>query len=228
MGSLFLDRRDAGRRVAARVMDYANDPNVIVLALPRGGVPVAYEVAFALNAPLDVFVVRKLGVPGEEELAMGAIAGGGVEVLNEELIAYMEVDEEAVRAVIDKERAELERREKIYRGKQPSIEVKGKSVIVVDDGLATGSTMTAAIAALRQMGPEKIIVAVPTAAPSVCAQMREIADECICATMPVPFRAVGMWYEDFSQTSDDEVHDLLERARRQYAQQHTRSRRSAA
>jgi predicted phosphoribosyltransferase len=228
MGSLFLDRRDAGRRVAVRLMEYANDPNAIVLALPRGGVPVAYEVAFALNVPLDVFVVRKLGAPGQEELAIGAIASGDIRVLNDELVTYLGISDKQIEEVVDTEKKELERREKIFRDDRPPVDAEGKTIILVDDGLATGSTMMAAVTALRARNPERIIVAVPTGAPEVCARMRELADECICATTPLPFRAIGVWYEDFTQTSDEEVHALLERARRQLTGKDGRPHRSAA
>lgn len=211
MGSMFLDRRDAGRRVAARLLEYAGDPNVTILALPRGGVPVGYEVAHALDAPLDLFVVRKLGVPGQEEMAMGAIASGGVRVLNEDLIGYLDISDDAIERVTREEQEELRRREKTYRAGASPLDVEGRMVILVDDGLATGATMKAAVAALRALRPEKIIVAVPTAEPTVCAEMRRLADECICASTPVPFRAVGMWYDDFSQTTDEEVRMLIKR-----------------
>lgn len=213
MGSLFLDRRDAGRRVAARLLEYANDPDVIILALPRGGVPVAYEVAHALNAPLDLFVVRKLGAPGQEEMAIGAIASGGVRVLNEELIDYLGISDADVERIAGKEERELRRQEKEYRGDAPLPKLAGRTVVLVDDGLATGATMKAAIAALRERDPGRLIVAVPTSEPTVCAEMRRLADDCICATTPIPFRAVGIWYEDFSQTTDEEVRLLLKRNR---------------
>jgi putative phosphoribosyl transferase len=211
--SRFSDRYDAGRRLAGELRAYANRHDVIVLALPRGGVPVGYEAAKALGAPLDVFVVRKLGLPGQEELAMGAIASGGVKVLAPDLIRAARVTEEDLQRVIASEQAELERRERQYRGDRPFPELKGKTVILVDDGLATGASMSAAVAALRQRGASRIVVAVPVAAPETCEAFRNTADEIICLETPEPFRAVGLWYDDFSQTTDEEVHDLLERAR---------------
>jgi putative phosphoribosyl transferase len=212
MLSRFHDRHDAGSQLAERLGTYADRDDVIVLALPRGGVPVGYEVARALDAPLDVFVVRKLGLPWREELAMGAIASGGVRVLDAELIRAARVTDEEIRQVTTTEQAELERRESQYRGERPFPDVSGKIVILVDDGLATGSTMRAAVTALRQERPARIVVAVPVAAPETCNAFREIADEIVCASTPEPFRAVGYWYDDFSQTTDDEVHALLERA----------------
>jgi predicted phosphoribosyltransferase len=185
---------------------------VLVLALPRGGVPVAYEVARALDAPLDVFLVRKLGVPGHEELAMGAIASGGVRVLNEDVVHHLRIPDEAIEKVARREQQELERREREYRGDRPPPEVSGRTVILIDDGLATGSTMRAAVMALRQQRPARIIVAVPAAAESTCDEFRAEVDEVFCAITPEPFYAVGLWYEDFSQTTDEEVRDLLERA----------------
>jgi predicted phosphoribosyltransferase len=212
----FRDRIDAGRRLAAELRNYEDRPEVIVLALPRGGVPIGFEVASALHAPLDVFVVRKLGLPWHEELAMGAIATsntGTVRVLDQDLIRIARVTEAQLERVTANERAELERRERQYRGNRPFPDLTGRTVILVDDGLATGSTMRAAVAALRQEQPGRIVVAVPVAALETCNAFRDIADETICAETPEPFTAVGQWYEDFSQTSDDEVHDLLERAR---------------
>jgi putative phosphoribosyl transferase len=208
----FSDRADAGRVLAEELREYAGRPDVIVLGLPRGGVPVAYEVACALRAPLDVFLVRKLGAPGQEELAMGAIASGGVVVVNEEVIDALEISHEELRAEVEAESQELERREVIYRGGRPLEPVKGKTVILIDDGLATGSTMRAAIAALRRNDPAEIVVAVPVGASSTCAEFEGIADRCVCAIAPENFRSVGLWYEDFGQTSDDEVCDLLARA----------------
>jgi putative phosphoribosyl transferase len=210
----FRDRHDAGRRLADDLREYANRPDVIVLALPRGGVPVGYEVAMALGAPLDVFVVRKLGLPWQEELAMGAIASGGVRVLDRDLMRIARVSEEDLRRVTAQERVELERRERQYRGDRPFPNIGNKTVILVDDGLATGSTMRAAVAALKEEGPARIIVAVPVAAPETCDAFRDVADGIVCAETPEPFRAVGHWYEDFSQTTDDEVHELLDRGRR--------------
>lgn len=181
-----------------------------MLALPRGGVPVGYHVAQALDAPLDVFIVRKLGVPGHEELAMGAIASGGVRVLNEEVLGYIPVPQSAIDSVAAREQAELERRERAYRGDRPPLNVEGRTVIIVDDGLATGSTMRAAVRALRKMNQRAIIVAVPVAAASTCTEFRAEVDDIVCLRTPEPFQAVGLWYADFSQTTDEEVHMLLE------------------
>jgi erythromycin esterase-like protein/predicted phosphoribosyltransferase len=209
---LFRDRREAGRLLAEKLAAYANRPDVLVLALPRGGVPVAYEVARALGAPLDVFVVRKLGVPGYEELAMGAVATGGVRVLNDQLIERLGIPEPMIDAVAARERQELARRERLYRSGRPPPDVSGRTVILVDDGLATGATMHAAIQALRQQNPGRIVVAVPTASPDTCEEMKAKADDVICAITPEPFQAVGRWYRDFSQTTDEEVGALLARA----------------
>jgi predicted phosphoribosyltransferase len=208
----FHDRREAGRLLATKLAAYANRPDVIVLALPRGGVPVAYEVARALNAPLDIFLVRKLGVPGYEELAMGAIATGGVRVLNDQLVGGLRIPDYIVDEVAASEQQELARRERLYRGDRPAPEVRGRTVILVDDGLATGATMLAAVKALRQQQPARIVVAVPTASPETCEQLRAEVDDIICAITPEPFHAVGLWYEDFSQTTDEEVRDLLARS----------------
>jgi putative phosphoribosyl transferase len=211
---VFRDRVQAGRVLAGLLGAYANRPGVLVLALPRGGVPVGFEVAVALRAPLDVFIVRKLGVPGHEEYAMGALASGGVRVLSASVLAQLDIDDATVEAVTRSEQAELERREKLYRGDRPAPELRNRTVILVDDGLATGSTMLAAVKALRarKPAPARIVVAVPTAAAETCESLRSVADEVVCATTPEPFRAVGLWYEDFSQTGDDEVRDLLARA----------------
>ena len=208
---LFRDRRDAGRLLAEKLAAYANRPDALVLALPRGGVPVAYEVARALGAPLDVFVVRKLGVPGYEELAMGAVATGGVRVLNDQLVERLGIPEQMIDAVAARELQELARRERRYRGGRPPPYVRGRTVILVDDGLATGATMHAAIEALRQQKPTRIVVAVPTASPETCEEMKTKADDVICAITPEPFQAVGRWYQDFSQTTDEEVEALLSR-----------------
>jgi putative phosphoribosyl transferase len=207
---VFQDRRDAGRELAKKLMKYAGRPDVLVLALPRGGVPVGYEVAQTLHAPLDIFVVRKLGLPGREELAMGAIASGGIRVLNDEVVKGLRISSQTIDAVARNEERELARRERLYRGERPPMDVRGRVVILVDDGLATGSTMRAAVAALRQQNPSRIVVAVPVGAAETCREFAEEADEAICANAPEDFRAVGMWYEDFSQTSDEEVHELLE------------------
>jgi predicted phosphoribosyltransferase len=210
----FRDRDEAGEllgRDLARRLPHRDD--LIVLALPRGGVPVGYGVARALGAPLDVFIVRKLGVPGHEELAMGAIASGGVRVLNRDVLDYMPVSQKLIDTVAQREQQELERREREYRGARPPLDVRDKTVVVVDDGLATGSTMRAAVEALRRMEPRRIVVAVPVAAESTCNDFRAegIADDVVCLRTPEPFQAVGLWYSDFTQTSDDEVHRLLAR-----------------
>jgi putative phosphoribosyl transferase len=210
----FRDRADAGRRLATELRRYADRDDVIVLALPRGGVPVAAEVAQALRAPLDVFLVRKLGVPGHEELAMGAIASGGVRVLNNEVVSMLGIPHQAIERAAAAEQAELRRREREYRDDRPPPDVRGKTVILIDDGLATGSTMRAAAEALRRLRPGRIVVAVPTAARETCDQFRDVVDEVVCVITPDPFHAVGLWYEDFEQTSDQEVRDLLARAAR--------------
>lgn len=212
MSIRFLDRRDAGRQLAAKLASYADDPSVLVLGLPRGGVPVAYEVAVALHAPLDVFVVRKLGVPGHRELAMGAIASGGVRVLNSDVIDGLRIAPAAVESVAARELMELERQERAYRGNAPFPELTGRTIIFVDDGLATGSTMRAAIAAVRQSNPGRIVVAVPVAAAETASRLREDADSVVFLQAPPDFYAVSVWYEDFSQTSDEEVRHLLESA----------------
>src|SRR3982074_1156234 len=206
---LFRDRREAGRLLAEKLAAYANRPDVLVLALPRGGVPVAYEVARALGAPLDVFVVRKLGVPGYEELAMGAVATGGVRVLNDQLVERLGIPEDMIDAVAARERQELAGRERFCRGGRPPPDVRGRTVILVDDGLATGATMHAAVQALRQQNPARIVVAVPTASPETCEEMKAKADDVICASTPEPFHAVGRWYQDFSRTADEELGALL-------------------
>jgi putative phosphoribosyl transferase len=217
MTAQFRDRADAGQRLATQLMGYANRSDVLVLALPRGGVPVAFEVAKALDAPLDVFLVRKLGLPDHEELAMGAIATGGVIVLNSEVVDMLRIPDRVIEAVAAAEQRELERRERRYRGDRPPPDVRGKAVILVDDGLATGSTMRAAANALRDQQPARLIVAVPIAAPEICDTFRDEVDEVVCAITPQPFYAVGLWYEDFAQTTDDEVRDLLALAARQHA-----------
>jgi predicted phosphoribosyltransferase len=206
----FRDRSEAGSVLADALGHYADRDDVAVLALPRGGVPVGYEVARALGAPLDVFVVRKVGVPGHRELAMGAIATGGVLVLDENLIRTLGIGEAQIRQAVAAEVRELERREAAYRGGRAPPELAGKTVILVDDGLATGSTMRAAALAVRRHQPERVVVAVPVAAAQTCEEFRD--DEIVCAVTPRPFHAVGLWYEDFSQTSDDEVRELLARA----------------
>lgn len=205
----FRDRVDAGRRLAEALRRYAGTPDLLVLALPRGGVPVAHEVARALQAPLDVYLVRKLGVPGHEELAMGAIAPGGVRVLNTDVIQMLGITEDQVAAVAADEERELERRDREYRGGRPAPEIHGRTVLLVDDGLATGSTMRAAAAAVRAQHPQRLVVAVPVGAPDTCEALRQEADEVVCALAPEPFQAVGLWYDDFSQTTDAEVREIL-------------------
>lgn len=207
----FPDRRHAGRALAEKLMHYAGNTNLLVLALPRGGVPVGFEVAHALQAPLDVFVVRKLGFPGHEEYAMGAIASGGVRVMSP--MPGFSVSPEAVAEVVAREQAELVRREQLYRGQRPAMSLNGRTVIVVDDGLATGATMRAALLAIRQQLPARLVVAAPVGAEDTCRALQSEADEVVCAAMPQPFRAVGLWYKDFPQTSDDEVIALLDEAR---------------
>ena len=206
---IFTNRAEAGRMLAHRLKEYADRNDVTVLGLPRGGVPVAFEIAQALGAPLDVFVARKLGVPGEEELAFGAIASGGVRVLNDEVLRYTGIPQSTIDLVAEREGRELERREKAYRGDRPPLDVRGRTVIIVDDGLATGSTMRAAVGALQKMRPREIVVAVPVGAPSTCDELRAGVADVICLRTPEPFQAVGLWYEDFSQTTDEEVHQLL-------------------
>jgi len=208
-GQVFANRREAGAVLAAQLERYKDRGDVVVLALPRGGVPVGYEVAKALRAPLDVFVVRKLGVPGHRELAMGAIGPGGVQVLNRSIVDWYRIPPRAIEQTAREELAELERREHAYRGARAPLEVAGKTVILVDDGLATGSTMKAAVQAVRELGPARVVVAVPTGAAETCASMRRLADEVVCARSPEDFSAVGQWYADFSQTSDSEVRELL-------------------
>jgi predicted phosphoribosyltransferase len=209
----FLDRHDAGRKLAQSLLRLQGE-NPVVLGLPRGGVPVAYEVALVLHAPLDVFIVRKLGVPGREELAMGAIASGGVRVLNHEVIAAYHIPQAIIEQVTRQEMETLERYERDYRGDLPPPEVRGRTVILIDDGLATGSTMRAAVAAMRHLEPDRLVVAVPVAAASTCEELRDQVDEVVCLMTPEPFFAVGSWYRDFSQTSDAEVRSLLRLAER--------------
>jgi putative phosphoribosyl transferase len=207
----FADRREAGRVLAGLLAEYAGRNDVIVLGLPRGGVPVAFQVARALDAPLDFFLVRKLGAPGHQELAMGAIASGDVVVINDDVVNALNISADVVTAEVESEREELTRRETTYRGGRPLVDARDKIAILVDDGLATGSTMRAAVLALRRKEPARIIVAVPVGAASTCDELRSIADDCVCSVTPENLRAVGMWYDDFAQTSDDEVCDLLTR-----------------
>ncbi len=205
----FRDRVDAGRQLATRLSSYAGRPDVIVLGLPRGGVPVAAEVAGALGAPLDVFLVRKLGVPGHAELAMGAIAEGGTSVLSEELVSSLGIPRHLIDEVAARERLELQRRQRQYRGFRPAPDLHGRIAILIDDGLATGSTMEAAVLALRSLGPSRIVVATPVGARESCDRIGRLADEIVCAYMPERFNAVGQWYDDFSETTDEEVRQLL-------------------
>lgn len=213
MNGIFADRREAGELLAKELAGFAGRNDVVVLALPRGGVPVGYEVARALKAPLDLLVVRKLGVPGQEELAFGAIASGGGRVLNEMFVKALRLSDETIERITDRERVELKRREEAYRGNAPSPDLRDKTVILIDDGLATGATMRAAIEAVKLLGPKEVVVAVPVGSADTCAGIEEKADVlCICARTPEPFYGVGLWYRDFSQTTDDEVADLLRRA----------------
>jgi predicted phosphoribosyltransferase len=211
MRRVYRDRREAGRDLAAKLAEYAGRPDVLVLALPRGGVPVAFEVVETLGVPLDVFLVRKLGVPGHEELALGAIASGGVRLLNQDVVRALRISPEIIDQVTVIELDELQRREREYRDGLPAPDVRGRTVILIDDGLATGASMRVAVAALRQRGPARIVVAVPVASPATCDEFRYEVDEVVCARTPDPFYAVGLWYEDFSQTTDEEVRDLLRR-----------------
>lgn len=208
----FLDRREAGRRLATRLTRYADCDDAVVLALPRGGVPVAFEITSALHLPLDVMVVRKLGVPGHEELAMGAIASGGIRILNQEVLRDLNISPSVLESVTAVEQEELARRESAYRGHRGPLAVEGRTILLVDDGLATGATMRAAVAALRRRVPRRIVIAVPVAAPEICEELKDDVDEVVCAITPRPFYGVGQWYENFSQTSDQEVRESLERA----------------
>jgi predicted phosphoribosyltransferase len=210
----FRNRSEAGRVLAGHLQQYAGRDDVVVLALPRGGVPVGAEVAGALGAPLDVFIVRKLGVPGHEELAMGAVASGGVRVLNDDVVRALHLDARVIERAAERELAELHRRERSYRGDRPDPDLTGRTVILVDDGLATGSSMRAAVKALAVRRPARLVVAVPIAARDTCAALLREADEVVCAVTPEPFHAVGLWYQDFTQTTDEEVHALLDAGRR--------------
>lgn len=213
--ALFRDRRDAGRKLAHELLAYANRTDVLVLALPRGGVPVGYEVARALNVRMDIFVVRKLGVPGHEELAMGAIASNGVRVLNQEVLQMLQIQPEAIDAVARQELLELQRREHAYRGGRRAPQLSGQTIILVDDGLATGASMRAAIAGVHAQNPARVVIAVPTAALETCEALEPLVDEIICVTTPEPFDGVSRWYEDFTQITDEDVHTLLEDVTRQ-------------
>lgn len=208
----FKDRADAGKQLAETLTHYSGERNAFVLALPRGGVPVAYEVAIQLHLPLDIFLVRKLGFPGQPELAMGAIASGGTRILNEDLIRSGRIPQHIIEAVTEQEAHELQRREQVYRSGRAALEVTGKTIILIDDGLATGASMRAAITALRQQQPNGVIVAVPVASKEVCHEFQQYADVVVCVMTPQPFYGVGRWYNDFSQTTDNEVQQLLQKA----------------
>jgi putative phosphoribosyl transferase len=216
---IFSNRTEAGRRLALRLRDYANRKDVIVLGIPRGGVPVAFEVARTLKVPLDVLVLRKLGIPGHEELGFGAIASGGIRALNPEIVGALRISPWDIELVTNRERKELKRREHAYRGRRPPLHVTGLTVILVDDGIATGSGMRAAIDALRQMKPAHIVIAVPVAPGSTCDRLRSDVDDLVCLETPEPFYGVGQFYFDFSQVSDQEVNELLDRAAREIAEQ---------
>ena len=229
MATRFQDRSEAGNLLAKKLTKYADRTDVLVLALPRGGVPVGFEVAKALNAPLDVFIVRKLGVPGHEELAMGAIATGGVRVLNHAIVRAIGIPDNVIEAVSAREQLELKRRELVYRGDAPASEVAGRTIILVDDGIATGSTMLAAVAALKQGRPARIVVAAPAAPASSCDELEQQVNEVVVVTRPDPFYAVGQAYEVFGQTSDEEVRNLLSRSKRAMCfDEHEASRRNSA
>ena len=218
MNTRFKDRSEAGQALAEKLEHYSDRPNVTVLALPRGGVPVGYEVAMKLKAPLEIFLVRKLGVPGHEEFAMGAMASGGLWFVNDEVVRQIGIARRQIQQIVEREEQELERRAEIYGAEFSRVDVRGQIVILVDDGLATGSTMRAAVAALKQKHPERIVVGVPVASASTCEELEKEVDEIVCVQTPAHFYAVGEWYEDFSQTSDDEVRELLNKAKTQFAQ----------
>lgn len=217
----FKDRTEAGQVLARSLAAYANLPDVVVLALPRGGVPVAFEVAKALNAPLDVFLVRKLGVPGQSELAMGAIASGGVRVINQDIVRSLSLSDAVIDKVAALEQQELKRREDLYRDGRPNPVLRGHTIIIVDDGLATGATMRAAKEAIHQQQPARIVVAVPISSPETCKDLSSEVDEIICVKTPQPFNSVGLWYEDFPQTTDAEVRDLLKQSQTALNSQHS-------
>ena len=212
----FRDRRDAGKKLAQRLTAYSECQDGLILALPRGGVPVAYEVALSLRIPVDIFIVRKLGVPGREELAFGAIASGGVRVLNGDVVRMLSIPDEVINFVAKREFQELQRREQLYRGNRPAPDVRNRTVILIDGGLATGASMRAAVAGLRALHPARIVIAVPTAAPEACEAFQSEVDEIICAVTPELFYGVGRWYEDFSQVTDEEVRTLLQEANQQF------------
>lgn len=212
---VYKDRAEAGKLLATKLTAYFNQPDVLILGLPRGGVPVAFEVAKALHASLDVFLVRKLGVPDQKELAMGAIASGGVRVLNQDIVESLNITEDAINTVATSEQQELERREYAYRDNRPPVDVRDRIVILVDDGIATGATMRAAIAAIKPQQPKRLVIAVPVASPETCKQFKAEVDEIICANTPERFQAVGLWYKDFSQTTDEQVRDLLKQSGQQ-------------
>ena len=218
---IFANRKEAGQKLAIRLRKYADRSDIVVLGAPRGGVPVAFEIAADLKAPLDVFVLRKLGVPGREELAFGAIASGGVRILNRDIVEGLGITGLDIERVTRAEKQELERRERTYRGGKAPLNVTGLTVILVDDGIATGSTMKAAVRALRQMKPARIVIAVPVAPPSTCNQLRSEADELVCLETPQPFYGVGQFYSDFSQVSDEEVKELLDTASRTRRETHS-------
>lgn len=211
MSTGFLDRDQAGQALGRRLLEWLRAEDLVVLALPRGGVPVAAPVASLLNAPLDIMVVRKLGFPGHEELAMGAIASGGVRVMNDDIMGWRGVDERTIREIVEREHKELQRREQRYRGDRPFPELAGKTVVLVDDGIATGATMEAAVKAVRAFDPARVVVAVPVAPPEAAERMRQLADDVVCLEQPEPFMGVGRWYRHFDQTSDEQVRDILQR-----------------
>ncbi len=210
MTARFRDRTSAGQRLAAKLLSYANRSDVLVIGLPRGGVPVAAEVAKVLHAPMDICLVRKLGIPSHKELAMGAIASGGVQVLNDDILSWLKISSKTIDEVAACELRELQRRDRIYRGDRPPLEVRSRTLILVDDGLATGSTMRAAVSALKKQHPQRIVVAVPVATTDICQQMREIVDEVVCVMTPDPLYSIGFWYMNFAQTTDAEVCELLQ------------------
>jgi putative phosphoribosyl transferase len=216
MNTRFKDRAEGGQALAEKLAHYSERSDVVVLALPRGGVPVGYEVAIRVKAPLEVFLVRKLGVPGHEEFAMGAIASGGLWFVNEEVVRQLGISRRQIQQIVDREEQEMERRMEVYGSEFSKAEVRGQVVILVDDGLATGSTMRAAVAALKQKHPQRIVVGVPVASAQTCEELHDEVDEIVCVNTPEDFYAVGQWYEDFSQTSDDEVRELLNRAKEQF------------